>query len=298
MHISSRRIAGAVAVLVAAVGVYLAIVQPWSKPRRALPALPHFAQHAAWFREQREYWSTLAYTPLSDDLAVQEVVREWVGARSAPGPEIDAELLVRDVCSFLRNMHARSADEYLAQVGDTRRLRTGLADDKFTHACYNQMTGGTIGAGADPVRILAEFWEGHPQAVARPVAIAREGCLDVGMCMPRSERIARYADEPIVPVFPAGRFLSPFPLQRQDSFEKWVAPTQRGLIRVTEPARSFEAVLTKHDAVPLCSLNCIVRSSNDRYGILSVLFYFSPDDQRWYLESGSTAFGTHVFWPV
>jgi hypothetical protein len=285
-------VVGSVVLLASATGVYWTLRPPWQE--HALPQLPSFSRHAAWFSERRQQWQVEECANIDEPDALARVVAGWVRDRPAGGPEIDEGLLVREVTGFLRGLATKDADAYLKSVAERREFRTDILDDQFIGACYNQMTGRIIAPGREKRELLAEFRQGHPEAVQLPAAISTDGYLEVALCKPLSTSTSRRPDDPLyVRTYPA------FETYKASGFlDRWQAPTTRGFIRLTVPRVELDAVLGKYDVTPVCILGCVVKSTDGSYGLLDAYLYYSPDEKVWHVEIGSTGFDNHVFWAI
>lgn len=284
------RLLVAVVVLLAAGAVLLV-----SRPRlrqHALPDLPSFRRAAPWFEEQRSRWRTYSYVDIADAAELREAVRRWVQARPS-GPAIDEDLLAADIMGFLQGLAEREADAYVRRVAGLRLLGPDPANDAFVQACYYEMTGRTLPRGASALKVMREFWHGHPAAVPRPVSVSQEAYLEVAWSRPLSacaEKTGIQVDLPSV--WPS------FSVLTDPAFRRWMAPTSRALIRLTEPRRSLAEVVRRHDTALLAIFGCVVRAADGTLGLLHATMYFCPDDGAWQVSSAATEFDRHVYWAM
>lgn len=287
-----RRAALVVVLLLGVAAAYFAVRPP--RQNWALPALTGFGRYAPWFAQKRTEWVAYRYAEVREPDALAACVAAWIRARAAGGPLIDEAVLQRDIVRVVQGLAAPEAAEYWSAFAVQREFRTDLADDPFVQACYHEMTGRTIPAAVDPQKLLSEFRTGHRDAVQRPVAVSTVAYLEVALSKPLSASAPRRPDDPFY-----ARTFPQFSMYASPEFAaRWSAPTTRALIRITRPRVNLKDVLEKYDSTPVCKFGCVVKTADDSLGILDVYMYFCPDEARWEVEIGSTAFGKHVFWAI
>lgn len=272
------------------------------RPAPGAPLVPHLASYkgyaraAPWFAEHRVRWDACEFVELRDATALSNLVAEWVGDRLPEGPVIDEGLLTRDVARFLGSLGVESSDAYLRSVTQWRALRDPgeLADERFIQALYHELTGRTFGPDMDTRTLLKVFWKSHPDAVARPSAVARMALLEVRQSLSDSQSPRKHADDPYyAATWPR------FTIYTADDYlNNWQSPISRACPAITHPRTSYEHVVKKYDVTAVCRVSCIIRSTDGLTGLLHAYLYFSPDEGVWHLENAWNEMGHETYWPI
>lgn len=288
-------------VLGAAFGVYYGATAssggrwPWRKSEQAAsPRAITGRLGQEWYADNLEFWKSLEFTPLRDRERLHVAVRQWVEARFE-GPEIQEDLLSRDIADFLYALAVDDAGEYLNRVAPKRTLRAGLYANKSAHAWYRMVVSKPLPRDADPRAVFEMLWQSTPDAAGRPVAVSKRAVMQVG----RSRPLPPEGLPPGYRLFNATLpKLSMFDqLQQSGKLDHWLGTFTQGFPDITRASQTYEEVFESNRTVLVCEVFFPVQTTDDKTFLACLALYLSPAEAAWHVEVFSHYYPYSVCWP-
>jgi len=302
VHPQPVSIVGRVALAAAVLGLAAAVYFVWAPERGSVrrgrttgaPAVLRGltgSRGEDWYRENVARWQALEFVPLSDLEELARTIRNVVQGRH-PGPEVDPEVLARDLTAFFYALGAPDPDEYLARLRPYRRLKTAaeLAETTQLYGPYRALSGRELSADVSPPAVLGLFWNAKG-AAGRAAKVSTRGFIQVAYSRPIPDAVA--------PGSVLASIVCPlYSMYEQAEPRSWLGPFSVGFPRLTVPLADFDATLTRHGRLMMCDALFAIRTDNDQTFPLDVTFFYSPEQNHWYYVLAGAGFPYELFWPL